>query len=512
MKSVILKSVPIFLIFFLFLSCQSKDKEVSANKNDQKPKYIKMDKDKNTLEECISELKRRIAMEPEFEKDVKFEEKKRYSVLLGSTKMIDAKIEFLSDVSDEERKILTSQLAYNYIYSSIEWSYFFRGNVKTIEKPEDFTFELYDGIYEKVRKRKYNFKNEIILHFLSLLQGRKYDKILVKINFYFNEDIVQAFEVALNRGFKDIADCILERTESKRDRSRMLIPLIQYFGRLDYNDRTDLYYSLMGRKVDSDKPFPCIERRNVSGIYNHFCYPLIESLKSKDYPLSFAEDYINENSSEIKGARGDNAIILLNEVENDADNGYRFESIEKIKNIFAKNGIKNWDMFFDQKDVDISKNSWYTGPLMAMEEKSLLKRKDADFIFRFTYIPTFTKPVVVCIEKEKEKYVMISKRAYGKGGYDPGELEITEKRELKKEEIDKILKMIKESNFWKLDFKLKRELAMLDGAQWVFEGVNKGDYNAVERISIDSDDDSVKKIGIYLLEISGIRGFKKKTK
>jgi len=506
MKSVILKAGLFLFVFSLFLSCQNKGIEVVSNKKETRPKYIKMDKEKNTLEECISELKRRVAMEPEFEKGVKFEEKKRYSVKLGSTKMIDAKIEILSDVSDEERKILTSKLAYNYIYDSIEWSYFWGDN---IEKPKDFTFELRKN---QKKSKKESENTMIISSFYDLMKGREYENIKIKITFNINEDVAQAFEVALDRGFKDIAYCIVEKADNKKDLSRMLVPFIYYFKRIGFYDSWNIYYSLREKKVDVDKPFPCVVGEVGSGVYNHFCYPLLQSLRSKHFPQFFVEDLINENSGKLKGSRDNNVLTLFNNIRYGNDYGYRLKRIKETEKLLAKNGINNLDLFLNLKDEKIPLNTWYTSKLITFEEESILKIRNAEYIFRFTYIPTFTKPVTIRIEKEKDKYVMISKRAYGKGGYDFGELEKTEKRELKKKEVDKILKMIEESNFWKLDFKLKRKMSMLDGSQFIFEGVKNGKYNAVERISIDSDDDSVKKIGIYLLEISGIRGIKKKTK
>lgn len=63
------------------------------------------------------------------------------------------------------------------------------------------------------------------------------------------------------------------------------------------------------------------------------------------------------------------------------------------------------------------------------------------------------------------------------------------------------LYQLENENFWELP--TKKETLGFDGAQWVIEGLQDGKYHLVDRWTPESG--SIRKIGLFLLELSGLK-------
>ena len=132
-------------------------------------------------------------------------------------------------------------------------------------------------------------------------------------------------------------------------------------------------------------------------------------------------------------------------------------------------------------------------------------------IYRITFIPTFSNPIKIRVEKHKNEYFLIAKRLSGQGGFDAGKLKTEKRRRLRPQEWNRLLDLLKGAGFWGLpplekepEPNEKGEVTIcLDGSEWVIEGVRNGQYHAVNRYCPEVK--SFEAIGLYLAKLSGLR-------
>lgn len=147
---------------------------------------------------------------------------------------------------------------------------------------------------------------------------------------------------------------------------------------------------------------------------------------------------------------------------------------------------------------------WYSEHLAAANEPSLLKAVDRAAsrrdVYRFTWLRSFHKPMVIRIEEhEGGALQMTASRLSGMGGYEPGAVEARIVRRLSHDEAKQFRRALSGAN----GLRLKAVTCDLgfDGAQWIFEGVDRGRYRFVERWTPDRG--SVRALGLVMLGFTG---------
>lgn len=463
-------------------------------------KAIKVDPWKATINECEQELEKRLSLEAlsdmRFQRD---EHSARTSVYYGETRatVVDIKIDVATSLQAGQpvpdavyTESYTNQLKQELIqcYDS-----------SVSDHKEAIAFSLSISSKDTLRTSyNHGIGNKLqscVAGHLYWIMDKKIDySIKYEVSFTKKNDVAQAFEVALDRGYKDIASCFINNTKDKKDISRMVVPLISY---LDM----DMMFELLSKEPDMNEPYPCEEQPGG------FCYPLLKCIESNNISMGmecvdFMERFVSLGANiHAKNGRGSNAIILMMNKSNVLN-----ELIERQKekiNLLIKNGAQPTKLYFPiSKDIDYFINEWFTLQLFAMKENSIYEQSATPRLaFRFLWLRSFNKPVVIRInELENQKFQIVAKIASGKGGYDPGEVEKEITRELTDEEAKEFLLKAKDSNFWNAPEKVDR--LGLDGAEWVFEGSQDGKYHMLVRWSPENND-AFRILGLLLIKMSG---------
>ncbi len=151
-------------------------------------------------------------------------------------------------------------------------------------------------------------------------------------------------------------------------------------------------------------------------------------------------------------------------------------------------------------DYALSTLKRYSRHVRAMEEPPLLTIKHD--VFRFIWLRTFHNPIIVRIELREDSSVFLTwKKTSGRGGYAPGRLVLSIRKELSLKEWNQFLKLIEQSKFWELE---SVELTYgLDGAQWILEGKINNKYHLVDQWS-PRDNSTFKQACLYLLKLTNL--------
>jgi hypothetical protein len=142
----------------------------------------------------------------------------------------------------------------------------------------------------------------------------------------------------------------------------------------------------------------------------------------------------------------------------------------------------------------------YAKYLAALKESSLweLSRQDPRAeVYRFLWLRSFDNPIAVRLVVTRDGGRLISKMTSGQGGFEPGHLALNRESRLSKEATEWFLAEVKHARFWDIPT-LGGSRAVLDGAEWVIEGVKQGRYHVVDRSSPDRNDPA-HVLGIALL-------------
>jgi hypothetical protein len=157
--------------------------------------------------------------------------------------------------------------------------------------------------------------------------------------------------------------------------------------------------------------------------------------------------------------------------ENDYDYDYFDDSIANNKNYdafqFPRRLIK--ESYQDSTIIDSLYNSSLSYFLTAFKEDSL--SVNGDSIIRFMWLRTFDKPVLIKIEKEKNRYIITNKITDGSGGYESGTIEYIGQHYLP-------------DSIWKSLFSYNLTKVLKQQSFEDYKGGNDGDTYVLE-ISID---------------------------
>lgn len=148
-------------------------------------------------------------------------------------------------------------------------------------------------------------------------------------------------------------------------------------------------------------------------------------------------------------------------------------------------------------------SEWYPEQLTAACEPSLLQSQtaisDGDFVFRFSYIPSFHASVFIRVEKKGTIHHLIVKEMTGAGGYDPGLISRSKEFYLTDKQIDRFNNLLFGSTL------LQETPATcgtgFDGSEWLFELADAEGYRLVKRWS--PADGAGHDLGVFLMELTG---------
>ena len=137
--------------------------------------------------------------------------------------------------------------------------------------------------------------------------------------------------------------------------------------------------------------------------------------------------------------------------------------------------------------------NWYSRQLKGLEEPSLWTLSQIDkhaVVYRFLWLRAFHHPVAIrVIVAPDGTGELITKVGGGVGGYAPGPLIENQMKKLSTIEVKYLLDQINGAHFWELPTKEKKKNTYIeiDGAQWILEGIQDGNYHIVDRWSPKKD-------------------------
>ena len=148
-----------------------------------------------------------------------------------------------------------------------------------------------------------------------------------------------------------------------------------------------------------------------------------------------------------------------------------------------------------------SRGYWYSRHLEAMNELPLGTIENEAESYRFLWLRTFHKPVVIHVWRTGDRHFMVVKRLNGRGGYDPGTFDLYWARSLSENDWHAFMMQLEHSQFWLMPAPDPGMISM-DGAQWIMEGYREGRYHVVDRQSPEPS--AYADAGLFLLRQSGL--------
>ena len=138
---------------------------------------------------------------------------------------------------------------------------------------------------------------------------------------------------------------------------------------------------------------------------------------------------------------------------------------------------------------------WYSSVLYALGEKPLWPPVPKKVTYRFVWMRSFHDQVSITIEVQPEGNGQLRLQIYKRV---PQQLESTT-QPLSKEQVGRVASLIEGANFWKMTTQ-GEEPQGTDGAEWVLEGVQGGQYHIVTRW--DASGTALGKALLELLRLS----------
>ena len=152
------------------------------------------------------------------------------------------------------------------------------------------------------------------------------------------------------------------------------------------------------------------------------------------------------------------------------------------------------------EDVWPGRYDLYSIPLKAMNELPLASLEEEDESYRFLWLRSFHRPVMVHIWRTGDRYFTVVKRLNGRGGSAPGTFDLYWARSLSVNDWDAFLMHLERSVYWQMP--ATNNVLAQDGAQWIMEGYRDGRYHVVDRQSPDTGE--YRDACMYLLKQSGL--------
>ena len=142
--------------------------------------------------------------------------------------------------------------------------------------------------------------------------------------------------------------------------------------------------------------------------------------------------------------------------------------------------------YVDESQISPRDQKFWNDEILARFDERPIGDTDSsvDESYRLILLPTFDPPILVRAERNGEKKFISVKILDGKGGYGLeklGNLAINESHPLTDEEWKKFSNLMGQASFWWTPSRIPDEVAVMDGATWVFEGSKRGEHHMVIR-------------------------------
>ena len=163
-------------------------------------------------------------------------------------------------------------------------------------------------------------------------------------------------------------------------------------------------------------------------------------------------------------------------------------------------------VFAEGKSDDDFVAPWYACQLRALREPTLWENTSAnvELTYRFTWLRTFDHPIAIRIVVHPNGAgTLKAKVADGTGGYKPGSLVVNTTREIGVKEVRHLQDLVRALDFWHMppEPAPNDKVVGVDGAQWIFEASNKGNYHVIDRWSPRNG--PVRELGLYVVRKLG---------
>lgn len=138
------------------------------------------------------------------------------------------------------------------------------------------------------------------------------------------------------------------------------------------------------------------------------------------------------------------------------------------------------------------RNKWYSKHLASMNEPVLYDKIDMGLkVFRYTNLGTNSNPFVIRVELIDSIVNFNYRISDGKGGYGTGKLIKEIQIQLPVSDWNKILDKVESTKFWDLHSYRSfdsngNRMVILDGTEWIFEGLIGEKYHFVTRNTPES--------------------------
>ena len=120
--------------------------------------------------------------------------------------------------------------------------------------------------------------------------------------------------------------------------------------------------------------------------------------------------------------------------------------------------------------------------ILAKFKEVPLEEHDADSVFRLLWFPTFDRPTSIRISLSGDRAAATTRRLSGKGGYEWGYIDFEAQRSITTDEWLDVKNAVNDSCFWYASPNI-REVPVMDGSTWMFEGRIDERYNYIRRIT-----------------------------
>ena len=150
--------------------------------------------------------------------------------------------------------------------------------------------------------------------------------------------------------------------------------------------------------------------------------------------------------------------------------------------------------------LDTFSNLWYSTYLSDFKEPNLYTDSGSDDIYRFTWLRSFHKPVIIRFQKHRNDYILTTKEMTDNRGYIPNEFIVNTSQNLSSIKWDQFEFKLGRINFWNMAT-LDPEPGAMDGAQWILEAKVGGRYHFVNRMFGINFKECCK----YLLQLSKLK-------
>jgi TonB family protein len=200
---------------------------------------------------------------------------------------------------------------------------------------------------------------------------------------------------------------------------------------------------------------------------------------------------MENNSIILKAYKMKNVLIILpilllssceNNIRENSILNYSDNAIETDENNVPLDSTQTYFPleFFPNTSHDSTAVRHYSKHLFSMKEPLLFNKIDSKETYRFTWLRTFENSVSIRIEKTLEEYKLYWKLTDGAGGYNPGNIIVSESKAIDKRTWRTFKNHIKKSQFWEMST-VESNNDGLDGSHWILEGNDQFGYHVVLR-------------------------------